>query len=80
MPARPVVTICRRRGFLVQHSKGEPQEMKKLMSLMLGLAFLGTTVTVVFADDAAKDTTKTEKKQTKKPAKAKKTTEAKKTS
>lgn len=53
--------------------------MKKLMSLMLGLAFLSTTVTVVFADDAAKDTTKTTtKKVTKKATKAKKTTEEKK--
>ena len=53
--------------------------MKKLMSLMLGLAFLSTTVTVVLADDAAKDTTKTTtKKVTKKATKAKKTTEEKK--
>ena len=56
--------------------------MKKLMSLMLGLAFIGSTVTVVLADDAAKDTTKTTaKKDTSKTkaTKAKKTTEAKKT-
>ena len=33
--------------------------MKKLMSLMLGLAFIAGSVTVVLADDAAKDTTKT---------------------
>jgi len=50
--------------------------MKKLMSLMLGLAFLGTTVTISFADDA-KDTTKKETKAVKK-TKAKKTTEEKK--
>ena len=56
--------------------------MKKLMSLMLGLAFIAGSVTVVLADDAAKDTTKTTvtKKVTKaKATKAKKTTEAKKT-
>jgi hypothetical protein len=46
--------------------------MKKLMSLMLGLAFIGSTVTVVLADDAA--TTKTTVKETvKKTVKAKKT-------
>jgi len=49
--------------------------MKKLMSLMLGLAFLGCT-TVVLADDAAKDTTKTAttKKATTKAPKTKKPT------
>ncbi|MFY9724493.1 MAG: hypothetical protein WAJ87_03315 [Bryobacteraceae bacterium] len=52
--------------------------MKKLTTLMLGLAFLGATATAAFATDATKDTTKTTKKQTKKPAKAKKTTEEKK--
>jgi hypothetical protein len=46
--------------------------MKKLMSLMLGLAFIGSTVTIVLADDAA--TTKTVVKATvKKTAKANKT-------
>jgi len=53
--------------------------MKKLMTLMLGLAFLGSTV-VVFADDATKDTTKTAKKSTKKAAKKTKASEEKKTS
>jgi hypothetical protein len=54
--------------------------MKKLMSLMLGLAFIGSTVTVVLADDAAKDTTKTATtKKVTKTTKAKKTTEQKKT-
>jgi hypothetical protein len=55
--------------------------MKKLMSLMLGLAFIGSTVTVVLADDAAKDTTKTAttKKAATKATKAKKTTDDKKT-
>jgi hypothetical protein len=56
--------------------------MKKLMSLMLGLAFIAGSVTVVLADDAAtaKDTTKTTaKKTTPKVTKAKKTTEEKKT-
>ena len=49
--------------------------MKKLMTLMLGLAFLGTTI-VVFADDAS--TTTTAKKTTKtKATKTKKTTAAK---
>ena len=46
-------------------SKGETA-MKKLMTLMLGLAFLTTTVVVTFAQDTA--TTKT-----KKAKKAKKT-------
>jgi hypothetical protein len=55
-------------------SQGEPHKMKKLMTLMLGLAFLSTTVVVAFADDAA--TTTTKKKSTK-PAKTKKTTAAK---
>ncbi len=51
--------------------------MKKLMSLMLGLAFIAGSVTVVLADDAAKDTTKTT--VTKKVTKATKATKAKKT-
>jgi hypothetical protein len=56
-------------------SKGEPHKMKKLMSLMIGLAFLSTTVVVAFADDAA---TTTAKKTTKaKTTKTKKTTAAK---
>jgi len=53
--------------------------MKKLMSLMLGLAFLGGSVAL--ADQATKDTTKTKAtKATKAPkaTKAKKTTEEKK--
>jgi len=52
--------------------------MKKLMSLMLGLAFL--TGTVALADQATKDTTKTKatKAKTTKANKAKKTTEEKK--
>jgi hypothetical protein len=50
--------------------------MKKLMSLMLGLAFIGSTVTIVLADDAA--TTKTIVKETvKKKSKDKKTVEKK---
>ncbi len=53
--------------------------MKKLMSLMLGLAFIGSTVTVVLADDAAKTATTATKKKPAKTTKAKKTTEAKKT-
>ena len=47
--------------------------MKRLMTLMLGLAFLGTTV-VVFADDASTTTKKTTKT---KATKTKKTTAAK---
>jgi len=53
--------------------------MKKLMSLMLGLAFLSGSV--VLADQATKDTTKTKATKTKtktKKAAAKKTTEEKK--
>ena len=48
--------------------------MKKLMTLMLGLAFLTTTISVAFGDDAttAKKTAKAKK------TKAKKTTEDKK--
>jgi hypothetical protein len=50
--------------------------MKKFMSLMLGLAFIGSTVTVVLADDAA--TTKTVVKETvKKKSKDNKTKETK---
>jgi hypothetical protein len=50
--------------------------MKRLMSLMLGLAFIGSTVTVVLADDAA--TTQTTVKETvKKKAKGNKTVEKK---
>jgi len=52
--------------------------MKKLMSLMLGLAFIGSTVTVVLADDAATTkTTVTETVKSKKKTKAKKTVEKK---
>jgi len=43
--------------------------MKKLMTLMLGLSFALGSVAMCFADDAAKDTTKTTaKKKTKKKA------------
>jgi len=51
--------------------------MKKLMTMMLGLALLTGTTAVVFADNA-KDTTKTTKKAKTKKTKAKKTTEEKK--
>ncbi|MDE3167177.1 MAG: hypothetical protein KGN36_15345 [Acidobacteriota bacterium] len=37
--------------------------MKKLMSLMLGLAFLTTTVAVSFAQDAPKTEKKSKKKK-----------------
>jgi len=42
--------------------------MKKLMTLMLGLAFLTTTVSVAFGDDTTtkKSTTKTKKTKAKK--------------
>ena len=45
--------------------------MKKLMTLMLGLAFLTTTVAVSFAQD----TTKKEEKKSKKGKKSSKKTE-----
>jgi hypothetical protein len=35
--------------------KGELQEMKKIMSLMLGLALLSGTATVVFSQDTDKE-------------------------
>ena len=37
--------------------------MKKLMTLMLGLAFLTTTVSVTFAQDTKSDTSKKSKKK-----------------
>jgi preprotein translocase subunit SecG len=37
--------------------------MKKLMTLMLGLAFLTTTVAVTFAQDTKSDTSKKSKKK-----------------
>jgi hypothetical protein len=37
--------------------------MKKLMTLMLGLAFLTTTVAVTFAQDTKSDTSKSKKKK-----------------
>ena len=40
--------------------------MKKLMTLMLALSFLGTTVAVVFADDAPQQDTGKKKKGKKK--------------
>lgn len=40
--------------------------MKKLMTLMLGLAFLTTTVAVTFAQDAPKTEKKSKKKKSKK--------------
>ena len=46
--------------------KGEPQTMKKLMTLMLGLAFLTTTVAVSFAQDTGKSTESGKKKKGKK--------------
>jgi hypothetical protein len=48
--------------------KGDLTKMKKLMTLMLGMAFAFTTVAVTFAQDAPKkeDTKKTKKKGTKK--------------
>jgi len=50
--------------------------MKKLISLMLGLSFIGSTVTIVLADEAA--TTKTIVKETvKKKNKGNKTVETK---
>jgi hypothetical protein len=67
-----VVIISTRREFIVESSTRRMGRMKKLMSLMLGLAFIGSTVTVVFADDAA--TSKTVEKKT---SKAKKTVEKK---
>jgi len=39
--------------------------MKRLMTLMLALAFLGTTVVVSFADEPKQDTTKKKKKKKK---------------
>ncbi|MGA2146888.1 MAG: hypothetical protein ABSH49_18205 [Bryobacteraceae bacterium] len=49
--------------------------MKKLMTLMLGLAFLTTTVVVTFAQDTATSSSKT-----KKAKKAKKTADTTKSS
>jgi len=48
--------------------KGEIANMKKVMTLMLGLAFAFTTVAVSFAQDAPKkeDTKKSKKKGSKK--------------
>ena len=40
--------------------------MKKLMTLMLALSFLGATVAVSFADEPKQDTTKKKKKGKKK--------------
>ena len=45
--------------------------MKKLMTLMLGLAFLTTTVAISFAQDTGKDTSKSEGKKGKKGGKKK---------
>jgi len=43
--------------------------MKKLMTLMLGLAFLTTTVAVTFAQDTKSDTSKKMPKKKKAPKK-----------
>ncbi|MGB7762750.1 MAG: hypothetical protein WBL61_23145 [Bryobacteraceae bacterium] len=53
--------------------------MKKLMTLMLGLAFLSTTVVVAFADEPTTTTKKTTKTKATKATKTKKATTAAKT-
>ena len=52
--------------------------MKKFMSMMLGLSLVLGCASLAFGEDAAKDTTKKEKKAKSKSTKAKKTTEEKK--
>ena len=51
--------------------------MKKLMSVMLGLGFLAGTTLPMFAQDANQDSTKMEKKASKKHHHAKKAKKAK---
>jgi len=59
--------------------KGDSQNMKKLMTLMLGLSFLTACVAVSYADEATTATKKTKATKTK-ATKAKKTTGEKATS
>jgi hypothetical protein len=51
--------------------------MKKLMTLMLGLAFLSTTVALTYAQEKKDETTTTKKKGSKKKGGSKKTDETK---
>jgi hypothetical protein len=59
--------VCRDESLNVSKTK-ETYEMKKLMTLMLGLTFAFSTVAVTFAQDTPKkeDTKKTKKKGKKK--------------
>jgi hypothetical protein len=54
-----------RRADRRQYSTGEIQNMKKFMSIMLGLSLIIGSATVAFAADDKKDDKKTEKKKKK---------------